>query len=72
VHSSSGAIRSTSAAVITPDCRKITPTEMASKQRSVSAGRAPSNAWRKQTHAFQLRWWGGELYAAAFTRVMGG
>ncbi|MFJ8159159.1 hypothetical protein ACIQ9L_44215, partial [Streptomyces sp. NPDC094468] len=31
VHSSSGAIRSTSAAVITPDCRKITPAEMASK-----------------------------------------
>ncbi|MGW2495639.1 hypothetical protein ACWCV2_14200, partial [Streptomyces pseudogriseolus] len=31
VHRSSGAIRSTSAAVITPDCRKITPSEMASK-----------------------------------------
>lgn len=31
VHNSSGAIRSTSAAVITPDCRKITPTEMTSK-----------------------------------------
>ncbi|GAA3798384.1 hypothetical protein GCM10022403_035290 [Streptomyces coacervatus] len=35
-HNSSGAIRSTSASVITPDCRKITPTEMASK-RLVSA-----------------------------------
>ncbi|MEV5731559.1 hypothetical protein AB0N50_38505, partial [Streptomyces pharetrae] len=33
VHSSSGAIRSTSAAVTTPDCRKITPTEMTSKSR---------------------------------------
>jgi hypothetical protein len=34
VHSSSGVIRSTSAAVITPDCRKITPTEMASYEIS--------------------------------------
>lgn len=31
IHNSSGAIRSTSAALITPDCRKNTPTEMASK-----------------------------------------
>ncbi|MER6083385.1 nuclear transport factor 2 family protein [Streptomyces sp. NPDC001833] len=32
-HKSSGANRSTSAAVITPDCRKIAPTEMTSKPR---------------------------------------
>ncbi|MFE1798628.1 hypothetical protein ACFW9L_21100, partial [Streptomyces sp. NPDC059517] len=30
-HRSSGANRSTSAAAMTPDCRKITPTEMTSK-----------------------------------------
>lgn len=35
-HRSSGAIRSTSASVIAPDCRKITPTEMVSKMACVA------------------------------------
>lgn len=44
VHRSSGAIHSTSAAVITPDCRKITPTEMAPKTTSTPSARPSADA----------------------------
>jgi hypothetical protein len=41
------------------------------KERPASAGRAPSSALRKQTHAFQLCWWGGRRRPRAFTCVRG-